>query len=401
MAILAECPVCHRKQSIRKKNCACGTDLDAEKRNKKVRYHIVYRIDGKQKWESVGTFKDLNGYSIEDAKKAHSKRTVQKAENRIMDIKPEFKTTFQKLTGWYLELEKVKALASYQTIKTYLKKFNNEFGNKIVGEIKLADLENLQEKRKREGLKPKSIDDEINYTKTMIIKAFDNDLVGGDVLKAFRKVRPLLKCHANARARVLSVDEYETILNHSEGYLKDILIMGYWTGMREGEIINLTWDKVDLKSRLIRLISEDTKEGKAKNIPISKDVYSMLTQDNRHIRDTEEDNHIFLYYGEPMKHFYNSLKTACKKAVVIYGQKEKDGFIFHDVRHTFVTDMRKAGVDKSVRMSITGHAIKDMDDRYNKIDEQDKHQAIRKLEDFRANVRQNVRQTPFEKVETL
>ena len=63
--------------------------------------------------------------------------------------------------------------------------------------------------------------------------------------------------------------------------------------------------------------------------------------------------------------------------------------------------MRKAGVDKSVRMSITGHAIKDMDDRYNKVDEKDKHQAIRKLEDFRSKYLQNVSKMPFGRKEAL
>ena len=61
----------------------------------------------------------------------------------------------------------------------------------------------------------------------------------------------------------------------------------------------------------------------------------------------------------------------------------KDGFIFHDPRHTFVTDMRKAGVQKSVGMSITGHAPKDMDDRYNRVDDEDKLEAIKELEAFR------------------
>jgi len=69
-----------------------------------------------------------------------------------------------------------------------------------------------------------------------------------------------------------------------------------------------------------------------------------------------------------------------------WGRDIKDGFIFHDIRHTFVTNMRKAGVSKSVRMSITGHAPKDMDDRYNRVDLQDQHEAIKKLEVFLAKV---------------
>lgn len=394
MAILAECPLCHRKQSIRNKICGCGADLDRlKKQREKVKYWISYRLPGgKQKRLSVDTFKELNGYSIEDARKADAKRTVQKAENRIMDIKPDSKMTFRNFSEWYLDLEKVKALASYATIRIYLNKFNKEFGNKIVGQIKLADLENHQEKRRREGLKPKTIDDEINYTKTMIIKAFDNDLVGGDVLKAFRKVKPLLKGNANARDRVLTIDEYEAILKHSEGHLKDILITGYWTGMRKREILNLIWDKIDLKNRMIQLEPEDTKEGKAKSVPIGNEVYRVLTRLPRPIHG----GHVFLYNGKPiLNRFETAMKSTCDKAGITWGREKRGGFIFHDLRHTFVTDMRKAGVQKSVRMSITGHAPKDMDDRYNKVDDQDKHEAIRKLETFRASVDQTVDQIGF------
>ena len=204
---------------------------------------------------------------------------------------------------------------------------------------------------------------------------------------------------------MLTLNEYEAILSHSEGHLKDILIMGYWTGMRKGEIINLKWDRVDLKTRMIHLKAEDTKEGKrtgkGKSIPISKDVYKVLTRDNRHIRSIETDNHVFLYNGRSIKQrFETALKTACDRAGIQWGRNQENGFIFHDLRHTFVTDMRKAGVSKSVRMSITGHSIRDMDDRYNKIDNADKHEAIRKLEAFR-NVDHSVDQAHRQKAKTL
>ena len=40
-----------------------------------------------------------------------------------------------------------------------------------------------------------------------------------------------------------------------------IVDMGFWTGMQRDEILSLTWDKVDLKNRMIRLEPTDTKEG--------------------------------------------------------------------------------------------------------------------------------------------
>jgi len=104
------------------------------------------------------------------------------------------------------------------------------------------------------------------------------------------------------------------------------------------------------------------------------------------------DNHVFMYNGKPIKrNFTTALKTSCEEAGILWGRDVKGGFIFHDIRHTFVTNMRKAGVSKSVRMSITGHAPKDMDDRYNRFDLQDQHEAMKKLEVFFRNVTQNVK----------
>ena len=185
----------------------------------------------------------------------------------------------------------------------------------------------------------------------------------------------------------MTKDEYDRLLMNSPPHLRNIFVIGFWTGMRKSEIINLTWDKLKLKDYYIRLEAEDTKEQKAKDIPLSDEVVRMIKTIPRHIRH----NHVFLYNGKPIgRNFSTALKTACKESGILWGRDIKDGFIFHDIRHTFVTNMRKAGVSKSVRMSITGHAPKDMDDRYNKISLEDQHEAVKKLEVFFRNVTQNV-----------
>ena len=62
MAVLAECPLCHKKQSTKNKKCSCGLKLDEAKKSKKVRYWITFRMpDGKQRRESVGAFEGLDG----------------------------------------------------------------------------------------------------------------------------------------------------------------------------------------------------------------------------------------------------------------------------------------------------------------------------------------------------
>ena len=384
MAILAECPLCRKKQSLRNKRCKCGKDLDQAKRSKSVKYWISYRLpDGKQRRESVDAMEGLNGYSIEDARDAISKRRVQKKENRVMEMLPESKITFQELTDWYLNLEKVKALRSYDIIEINLNKFNSVFGDKIVSLVKSSDLENYQVKRLKEGKAPGTVDHEIGKAKTMIYKAFDNDIVGGETLKAFKRVKKTLKPGSDVRDRILSPNEFKALMQHAEGHTKAIITMGYYTGMRKGEILNLTWDKVDLASRMIRLKAEDTKDKEKRDIPICDELYNMLVSLPNRIKKSKEDNHVFQYKGQQIKRYIrDGLKKACKDAGIAYGRFVDGGFIFHDLRHTFNTNMRKAGVPESVIMEITGHSTREMFDRYNTVDEDDTRKAVDQLQEF-------------------
>ncbi len=389
MAILAECPQCHRKQATKNKLCYCGGDLDRLKRSKKVKYWIHYRLPGgKQKWEPVRG-EGLNPFSIESANEMHSKRVVQKKENRIFDIKPDAKMTFQQLTEWYIGksdekgqiqggLEKVKNQAAYKEgiLQGYFKELNEELGNMVMNQIKPVNLENYQVKLKNRGQADATVDNKVGAAKTMINKAFDNDLVGGDTLKSFKKVKDLLKKGSNKRDRVLSPDEYDRLFINAPKHLQGILATAYYAGMREGEILNLTRDKLDLKNRLVKLDPEDTKTKMPRVIPICDELHEILSAIPRAIHDP----HVFLYKGNPIHDIRTGLKKACEEAEIIYGRFVKDGFVFHDLRHTFDTGLRRAGVDEIDRMALMGHESREMDRRYNTVDIEDRRQAINKFQ---------------------
>jgi integrase len=385
MGVLVECP-CHKKQSLRNKVCSCGLNLIKLKKSNKLRYWITYRLPGgKQRREYVGC-------SIEEARDANGKRRVQKRENRIFDIKPESRMTFSELKDWYLNLEKVKALSYYPILKICLNKFNSVFGDTVISQIKPADLENHQAKRKAEGKADSTIDQEIGAARGMINKAFDNDLVGGETLRVFKKVKKLLKRNANARDKILSPEQLEKLVYHLPRHTKGIILTAFYTGMRRCEVLSLTWDKVSLEKRLIQLDARDTKDKEPRSIPICDELHDLLRQIPRAIHD----DHVFLYKGKPVRDIREGLTRACKAANIAYGRFVKDGFVFHDLRHTFNTYMRKAGVPESVIMEITGHSTREMFDRYNTVDVEDKRRAIHVFQGFLRNgagsVDQNVDQ---------
>jgi integrase len=276
---------------------------------------------------------------------------------------PESTMTFQELAGWYLGLKTVKKLKSYIRIKQALNNFNAVFENMTVGDIKPVLLENYQEDREGKGRAAATIDMEISIAKTMIIKAFDNDMVDGRVLKAFRNVKKKLKKGGNARKRTMTTDEYVRLIGKAPQHLKAFVIVAYNTGMRVGELRLLKWSYVDRVNNYLRLPEEVTKEGRPKNIPINHHVRKALDSLPRAILH----NYVFTYKGQPITSpdgLKRSFKTACKETDIPQGSKAPNGIIFHDIRRTVKTNMLNSGMDKVHRDLILGHSLKGMDAHY-------------------------------------
>ncbi|MCP4160578.1 MAG: site-specific integrase [Deltaproteobacteria bacterium] len=370
MSVSQECPICKIRCSLKNNKCKCGEDLKKARRSKRVKFYVYYTIKGKQ-------YLECYQYSLDKAKAADGKIKGLKKEGRILDIIPEAKITFQELTDWYIALRSVQKLKSLKRLRGALKNFNKVFGNINVSEIKPYQLEEYQESRLDSGMSKASVDMEIRIAQTAVSKGLDNDIITSEgLLRSFRKIKRKLKPNSNKRDRILSPDEFDELIMHLPEHLKPIIACGYYTGMRFGEITQMTWDRTNLKKRFFELEEEHTKDSDKRIVLICDDLY-------KYIKDLNvKSDFVFIYDGHPVVDIRKGLKNACKKAGIIYGRDKKNGFIFHDLRHTFNTNMRKAGVPESVIMEITGHSTREMFDRYNTIDFEDLKNATEKLKGY-------------------
>ncbi len=57
-----------------------------------------------------------------------------------------------------------------------------------------------------------------------------------------------------------------------------VVHFAYLTGMRAGEIFNLTWDRVDLANRVIRLEASDTKTAEPRVVFLCDQAYDILKE---------------------------------------------------------------------------------------------------------------------------
>ncbi len=169
-------------------------------------------------------------------------------------------------------------------------------------------------------------------------------------------IRIKLEKENNARDRVLEPEEFTRLQAHSAPHLQAINLVAYQTGMRRGEILHLTWDRVDFKANVIRLQAKDTKTNEGRLVPLTPEL-TVLLKDLYKVRYLIEA-HVFLVKGHSVNSIQTAFHGACDRAKI-------DGFHFHDFRHMAVTNMRRAGIDHLTIMKITGHKTLEVFKRYN------------------------------------
>lgn len=183
---------------------------------------------------------------------------------------------------------------------------------------------------------------------------------------------PMLQ-EAAARKGFLEHRDYVKLRQELPEHLRPVLAVGYYTGMRLGEIIALRWDWVSLMDGEIRLPGDATKSKKPRTVPLAPEPLKML-QIVREKDPTAE--RVFLDGdGKPVQTFYKAWRSATKRA----GLK---GLLFHDLRRTGVRNLVRAGVPQSVAMKISGHKTREVFDRYDIVSNDDLRDAAERLDSY-------------------
>ncbi len=169
----------------------------------------------------------------------------------------------------------------------------------------------------------------------------------------------------NQRDRLCAEGEYKEIIEHAGPQLRLAIVLGYWTGMRLGEIAGLGWRQIDIANRVLRLSRGETKEGYGKEVPLAGAVVEALEALPRSIDGTL---------------FSTKASSLSKEFSVLTRKLKIDDLRFHDLRHSAVTWLRRAGVDIMTIKAITGHKVLTTLERYNKITANDLRAAIDKAE---------------------
>lgn len=319
------------------------------------------------------TGKPLSAY-VSGKKK---KEVLERMQELLCDVHSGNYLTPSKLTlGEWLDiwLQEYQGSKKPMTVRNYTGTINKHIRPGLGG-TRLTKLTNLMIQRfynslceGEHPLAPKTV----KNVHGILHKALDQAVKSGEL-----KVNPSCNCvlpkMVQHEIKPLEPDEITRFLQNLEGEpYKNLFLTAFFTGMRQGELLGLSWDRVDFKNGIIEIRQQ---------LQCIDGVYSLQTPKHDKVRiiapvqlvmdalkeeyETQRKNRQLL--GKAWKNEWNLVftdetgKLLVRRTVDKHYKKilEKSGIEehrFHDMRHTFAVSMLDAGEDLKTLQENLGHA---------------------------------------------
>jgi integrase len=218
---------------------------------------------------------------------------------------------------------------------------------------------------------PRTVNREVATLQNMLNRGVDWKRIGSNPIA---DVKPLCHDRLTKERRALTTEEVERLFEESPSYLRPVWRMFMCTGIRKAELVGLTFNDVDFERRVITISAEQSKNHKAREIPLDDGVHEMvcaLRESAKHRRampgyttkQTEQQarsftrDHVFVTKANtPLRHnlllrFY----AICKKAD-IEGAEPGGSVDIHSLRVTFTTLALEHGASPKAVQAILGHS---------------------------------------------
>jgi len=340
------------------------------KEGKKV-YYVVVARGSTRRWLKAGTLKDARILKREIEAMQASER-VEKlglaAKNKRID-------------AFFREyMERFRLRTSVNTIKRYRACLNaflaylhlfqpklrllHQITAEIIEDYQQKRLESVELKAAADGDKPgthrnkrlplpQTVNYEVGILRSAFIWAHERDLMPSVPTKTVKPLRPKPK----RKARILTPDECKLFLATTKEMAKQDKRFRVFqkafqfllnTGLRSGELCNLTWDDVDLESGTVKIQPKEgwTPKSYAREIFLNKVSVRVLNS----IKARESWVFKSATGGQLST---DDVRKVLMKVARAAGLK---GFTrVHDLRHTFSSIMQMNGVDRGTVAAILGH----------------------------------------------
>ncbi|MCF0163177.1 MAG: site-specific integrase [Fusobacterium necrophorum] len=338
-------------------------NITYRKKDKGWQFIISYKTEKIGKWKQ----KSKQGFiSKLEAKKASDKALEELKDTLLKEnlLDKNFKNVTLKEFK-FIFLEHIKLHNTLETINSYevsLRAFNI-LEQHYLHSITKREIQDCIDRKTMDGIKESSLKLYLNKLSNLFKYAIDQNIIINNPAKGIT----INADKENIKKEALTLSELYDLVDRfknsrsTEKFTLAVLIAGT-CGLRVQEILGLTWSDIDFKNGLMkierqwkRLSKKPTKYGfgtlKSKNsyrtLPIPPKTLEALFNYKKY-NPVNFDNRIFNVISS------SSFKTEINIKLKQYGYNMS----FHELRHTYATNLISSGIDFKTAASLLGHDVK-------------------------------------------
>ena len=193
-------------------------------------------------------------------------------------------------------------------------------------------------------------------------------------LKAALRTRDSNKIKSRMSANNWRQERHYEVLSGGRGlffdHLTPMILISLNTGIRRGELFSLEWVDVDFSLQRIKILGEKSKSGNTRFVPLNSESLDVLRQWELGRGDDQ------LVFPSKGGNQFTTIKTAWRRLLV---QAEVKCFRWHDMRHTFASNLVSNGVDLYVVKELLGHSSLEMTEIYSHLAPHKQIEAVNTL----------------------
>jgi integrase len=327
---------------------------------------MSYTADGRQVFESTRE---------KNRKRAQQKLDIRRAE--IAQGRFDVLKLSPKLGEWsekYLNsIQHANTRRRYACSRVALISFLGE--ETLLSHISAARINEFVRVRRDEKVKAATINRDLQFLAQILKQAERERCVGRSPfgLGKFRQN----ESRERRKPYILTWEEQAKLLSVARPRIRMLIVLGTETGMRTGEMLSLRWrDDVDFLNDTIRVERAKTPSG-ARIVPMSTFCKSELLRWRNLIGN--ESEFVFPSF-ENKRHRLQGGRKAWASTLKEIGIPY---FPIYNLRHAYATRLTAAGVPALTIASLLGHSSTQIVPRYAQVLDQNRIDAMKKLEALR------------------
>jgi integrase len=315
-----------------------------------------------------------------DTKKAEKQRKQLEKELRMGYVEPDSMRLTQFIENSLERTGKQIRLSTHNEYQSIMKQFVEVVGNMDYKQIKLLHGERFIQHFIDKGNTPDTVSKKVRTLKRFFNLAVERGQLDENPLRFLKSPRKMKK-----KVRVYTTEQCKRLIRTSRdwpdrsGVRWDILILlAMSTGMRKGELLNLTWRDIDFEQQTVTIKAKvdtastwrwDIKDNEERTLPLIEDVVSLLAE--HQARQDEGYPYVLVPVGryEDIQQLrnqgkWNTVSSRCNIvgnfskhfAEIVRRAGLSSQMTFHDLRRTALSSWLSKGMDVFDVMTLAGHS---------------------------------------------